>query len=324
MSRSVLTVLFFVFMSLSGQVQAQSVDFPENAEPRANGIGWKCSQGYRRDGDVCARIDVPVNASLSIDGRNWRCDRGYERVGDECSEIPVPANADLRLQGTSWYCLKGFERADQVCDQIIAPANAVLTWGGSDWRCLKGYKRVGDECRPSGAFIAAPSQKACPRGLRMEDNRCRPFAIPQNATYTDKGDDWTCMNGFAQQDAGCVGLSDTERMRKRQYAEIAAAIDAVEISLPGGLSATIGDIREACSVVAGEGTYDRFDCADDRLGLVETGCYVRNDSGTSTPIECPSYRFRPLFERCFVRTHGDRTRLISCPSAAFLARLDEE
>nr|GGH95952.1 hypothetical protein GCM10011355_13710 [Aquisalinus luteolus] len=312
-----------MLMAVSGKALAQHVDFPENAEPRANGVGWKCSQGYRREGNECEKIAVPVNASLSIDGRGWRCERGYQRDGDECSEIKVPANADLRLQGSNWYCLKGFERDEDVCAQVVVPANAELTWGGSDWRCLKGYNRIGEECRPSGIVVAATGGKQCPRGLRPEQGRCRSFTIPVNATYTEKGDDWTCMAGFAQQDGACTRLSRAERLGQDQNKEHSATIDAMDITLPSGGIITIGDIRQGCNIVAGTGTYDRFDCEDENLTLIETGCYVRNDAGSKTPIECPSYRLRSFVDSCIVSTIGSRTRQIECPSPAYLARLEE-
>jgi len=312
-----------MLMALPSQAMAQHVNFPENAEPRANGIGWKCSQGYRRQGNQCEKVNVPVNASLSIDGRGWRCERGYQRDGEKCSEIEMPANAELRLQSTNWYCLKGFERDDEICNQVVVPANAELTWAGSDWQCLKGYRRIGDQCRPSGIVTAAATDKECPRGLRFEDGRCRSFAIPDNATYSDKGDDWTCMYGFTQEGEACTRLSRAERLQLGRSEEIEATINAVEITLPAGRFVTIGDIRNKCSVIAGEGTYDRFDCTDESLTLIETGCYVRNDQGSKAPVECPSYRLRPFIERCIVSTRGSRTKLIECPSPDYLASLED-
>ncbi|GGD03243.1 hypothetical protein [Aquisalinus flavus] len=268
-------------------------------------------------------IDVPVNASLSIDGRGWRCESGYQRDGYECSEIAVPANADLRLQGNSWYCLKGFERNGEVCAQVIVPANAELTWGGTDWHCLDGYQRAGGRCAPSGLSAAGGSETDCTRGLRFEDGRCRGFVIPENATYTNKGDDWTCMQGYVQKDGQCIRLSDAERQAQDRAGEIEAAIDGIEITLPAGRTVTIGDIRKSCTVVAGAGTYGRFMCNTDDLTLIETGCYVRNDQDANAPIACPSYRLLAFVERCSVSTRGSRTRMIQCPSPDYLARIEE-
>lgn len=320
---ALLCTLLGTVLTLEGPALAQSVDFPQNAEPRPDGIGWKCSQGFRRQGNSCEKIDVPVNASLSIDGRGWRCESGYQREGDECSEIEVPANAGMRLQGNSWYCLKGFERNAELCSQVIVPANAELTWGGTDWRCLKGYQRTGDYCAPSGMAASPAQESACSRGMRFEDGRCRSFAIPDNATYTEKGDDWTCMNGFSQEDGACISLSGEERQAQSLAKGLEADIDAIEIALPAGRTVTIGDIRKSCAVTTGAGSYDRFLCSGDDLTLIETGCYVRNDQGSSASIDCPSYRLSPFTERCIVSKVGSRTRLINCPSPDYLARLNQ-
>ncbi len=91
-----------VFASPSFAQAPAAADFPAHAHPdqSANGKGWNCDWGYRREAKTCIPVTVPANAFLidNLSGSSWQCERGYRKKGEECVLPKIPDNAHYGRQ----------------------------------------------------------------------------------------------------------------------------------------------------------------------------------------------------------------------------------
>src|SRR5262245_15301059 len=83
---------------------ATAAPIQENAMANANGNGWTCHIGFRREKGACVEVKVPENASIDLTGHNWMCNRGFKQQGEGCVAIIMPANAVLGPAGRGWVC----------------------------------------------------------------------------------------------------------------------------------------------------------------------------------------------------------------------------
>jgi hypothetical protein len=63
-----------------------AIDIPEfaYATNRPYGSGWKCSRGYRADGNTCIELELPANARVDYSGNGWDCNKRYRKRNGEC------------------------------------------------------------------------------------------------------------------------------------------------------------------------------------------------------------------------------------------------
>lgn len=72
-----------LFVCASVYSQSDAKPLPTNAHPA--GISWDCNRGYRVVGAHCVPVAVPANGFLVRAGDDWRCEDGFRRRGEVCA-----------------------------------------------------------------------------------------------------------------------------------------------------------------------------------------------------------------------------------------------
>ena len=59
-----ISVAFFLTLSVFSPADAISGEMPENAYPtnKSYGPGWECERGFRQSNGACVALDVPAHA----------------------------------------------------------------------------------------------------------------------------------------------------------------------------------------------------------------------------------------------------------------------
>ena len=157
---------------------------PENAMANANGRGWTCNIGFKRESAACVEVKIPENATLDLTGHNWMCERGFRREDAGCVAITIPANARLGPAGRGWVCDPGFRKQKEECVSFEVPEHASLAPGGRGWVCDPGFQQLGNQCLDDQAVQlqkdtnrvvnAPPNGKTAPRpGVRVQSGDTR-------------------------------------------------------------------------------------------------------------------------------------------------------